>query len=137
LYRSEDDGANAARRCFDAAVEEYDSQTTRQNVKPTDGSIYEAYHATVTPTTIVLDGPYPERSNRVIRAYKEENHEAFLRVTFAEEGRLQFRFDKEVDSREYVRDRIGPILFDGLCIAGRKFDFLAYSQSALKEHSVW
>lgn len=137
LYRSEDDAVDAVRRCFETALIEHDTQPPRRNVKPTDGSIYEAYHATVTPTTIVLDGPYPERSNRVIRAYDERHHESFLRVTFAEEGRLQFRFDKEVDGRAYVASRIGPILFDGLTLANRKFEFLAYSQSALKEHSVW
>lgn len=137
LYRSEDDGNDAVRRCFETALKEYDSQPPRRSVKPTDGSIYEAYHATITPTTIVLDGPHPERSNRVIRAYDERHHESFLRVTFAEEGRLQLRFDKEVDSRAYVRSRIGPILFEGLTLASRKFEFLAYSQSALKEHSVW
>ncbi|KAJ3544942.1 hypothetical protein NMY22_g2621 [Coprinellus aureogranulatus] len=137
LYRSEDDGADAVRRCFEAALQESDSQPPRRTVKPTDGSIYEAYHATITPTTIVLDGPYAERSNRVIRAYNEKHHESFIRVTFAEEGRLQFRFDKDVDSRAYIQSRIGPILLNGLTIASRKFEFLAYSQSALKEHSVW
>ncbi|KAF6766302.1 RNA-directed RNA polymerase 2 [Ephemerocybe angulata] len=140
LYRSDDPDANrpnAVRLCFEKVCQEFDSKPAREAVKPSDGSLCEALHVTITPTTMMLDGPYPERSNRVIRAYKEENEQSFLRVTFAEEGRLQLRFDKEVDSREYLASRVGPILFDGLTIAGETFEFLAYSQSALKEHSVW
>lgn len=140
LYRSdkpEDSAPDAVRRCFAKAVQDFDALPPRRNVNPTDGSLCEVFHVTITPTSMVLDGPTPERSNRVIRAYPEEHQESFLRVTFAEEGRLQFRFDKEVDSRAYLQDRVGPILFDGLTIAQRTFHFLAYSQSALKEHSVW
>ncbi|KAJ2928805.1 hypothetical protein H1R20_g8302, partial [Candolleomyces eurysporus] len=140
LYISEsreDRGPDAVRRCFDKVVKTFESQPQRRNFKPTDGSLYEALHVTITPTTIMLDGPYPERSNRVIRKYDLVHQESFIRVTFAEEGRLQYRFDREIDSREFIRSRVGPILFDGLVIAGRKFEFLAYSQSALKEHSVW
>ncbi|KAF5337043.1 hypothetical protein D9611_003329 [Ephemerocybe angulata] len=140
LYRSEESDdhlPNAVRVCFERAVEEFDLKPRRRDVTPTDGSLFEAFHVCVTPTTTMLDGPNPERSNRVIRTYGEENQESFLRVTFTEEGRLQLRFDKEVDSREYLDSRVRPIFFNGLTIAGRKFEFLAYSQSALKEHTVW
>lgn len=36
-----------------------------------------------------------------------------------------------------MRRRVGSALRDGILIGGRKFKFLAYSQSALKEHAVW
>jgi hypothetical protein len=59
-------------------------------------------------------------------------------VTFEEETRLQLRFDREVDGATFVKKRYGTILREsGLKIAGREYRFLAYSQSALKEHSVW
>ena len=102
-----------------------------------DDSLYDSFHVEVSPTAIYLSGPSLERSNRVIRAYGVENQESFLRVSFVDEGGLHIRFDHEIDGREFVRARVGSILLDGLEIAGRKFEFLAYSQSALKEHSVW
>ncbi|RXW24759.1 hypothetical protein EST38_g1051 [Candolleomyces aberdarensis] len=133
----EDRASDAVRRCFDNVVKSFESQPQRRNFKPTDGSLCEALHVTITPTTMMLDGPYPERSNRVIRKYDPVHQESFIRVTFAEEGRLQYRFDREINSQEFIKSRVGPILLHGLVIAERKFEFLAYSQSALKEHSVW
>jgi hypothetical protein len=43
-----------------------------------------------------------------------------------------------VDGAAFVKMRYGKILREtGLKIGGRRYWFLAYSQSALKEHSVW
>lgn len=36
-----------------------------------------------------------------------------------------------------LQDRVGGILKNGLNIAGRHFEFLAYSNSALRSHAVW
>ncbi|KAI9062979.1 RdRP-domain-containing protein [Trametes sanguinea] len=93
-------------------------------------------HVNVTPTTMILEGPYPERSNRIMRKY-HTSQDSFLRVSFQDENRLQLRFDREVDGRDFIARRVKPILLEGLTIAGAHFDFLAYSQSALKEHAVW
>ena len=99
-------------------------------------NLFECLHVTVTPTGLILEGPYPERSNRVMRSYPH-NQDSFLRVCFAEENKLQFRLDQEVDGRKFIKERFGEILRHGLEVGGRHFDFLAYSQSALKEHAVW
>lgn len=99
-------------------------------------NLFECLHVTVTPTGLRLDGPYPERSNRVMRSYPD-NHDSFLRVSFVEEDNLQFRLDQEVDGKQFIKDRFGTFLHEGLEIGGRRFRFLAYSQSALKEHAVW
>jgi hypothetical protein len=104
--------------------------------RPIDGSLYQSFHVDVTPTTMHLDGPFTEQSNRVIRAYPD-HQDYFLRVSFVDEAHLQYRFDHETDGREFITSRVGPPLYNGLKIAGRRFDFLAYSQSALKEHAVW
>ncbi|PSR72409.1 hypothetical protein PHLCEN_2v11752 [Hermanssonia centrifuga] len=101
-----------------------------------DIDIFECLHVTVTPTSMLLDGPYPERSNRIMRQYTG-NHDSFLRVNFVDETQLQYRFDREVDGASFIKRRVGKVLTDGLHIAGRHFRFLAYSQSALKEHAVW
>ncbi|KAH9944464.1 RNA dependent RNA polymerase-domain-containing protein [Epithele typhae] len=98
---------------------------------------FQCLRVIITPTTMILDGPFPERSNRIIRTYTK-NQDSFLRVSFQDENRLQFRFDREVDGPAFINRRIKRVLLDGLNIVGRfPFRFLAYSQSSLKEHAVW
>jgi RNA-dependent RNA polymerase len=63
--------------------------------------------------------------------------EFFIRVSFRDEDRLQYRWDREVDGATFVRERVGQILHRGFTIAGRKFEFLGYSQSQLRTHSVF
>ncbi|KAF9478036.1 RNA-dependent RNA polymerase [Pholiota conissans] len=132
----DDEAPTDVRQCFHDTLSEVLQNPTFATIKPAEGSLCEAYHLTITPTTIIFDGPFPERSNRVIRAYDPIHQEAFLRVSFLDEAKLQYRFDREVDPG-FIRDRVGPFLLDGLVIANREFKFLAYSQSALKEHAVW
>ncbi len=122
---------------FDSAADEFAKISKTPSLEPTDGSLFQAWHVTITPTSMFLEGPFPERSNRVIRSYETSNHSSFLRVNFEDEGGLTYRFERDVDGAEFVRKRVGGVLHDGLEIAGRDFHFLAYSQSALKEHSVW
>ena len=97
---------------------------------------FRCCHVTFTPTRMVLEGPYATQSNRVIREYKGyEDH--FIRVDFRDENRLQYRWDREVDGSSFVRERVGTTLKHGFVLAGRRFEFLAYSNSALREHAVW
>ena len=97
---------------------------------------FRCCHVTFTPTRMILEGPYPSQSNRVIREYMGyEDH--FIRVDFRDEDRLQYRWDREVDGSSFVRERVGATLKQGFVLAGRRFEFLAYSTSALREHSVW
>ncbi|KAK7694555.1 hypothetical protein QCA50_001741 [Cerrena zonata] len=112
------------------------SKTTLRPIAIDPDNLFDCLHVIVTPTRIRLEGPYPERSNRVMRLYPH-NHDSFIRVSFAEESKLQFRVDHDVDGREFIKKRFGDILRNGLEIGGYLFRFLAYSQSALKEHAVW
>ena len=71
-----------------------------------------------------------------MRAYPGfENN--FVRVVFTDEANLKFRFDKDFDGPAFIRNRVGGILRQGLVVAARKFEFLAYSMSALRDHAVW
>lgn len=101
-----------------------------------DEQHFDCLHAIVTPTTVRLEGPYPDLSNRVIRKFPGFTS-SFIRVSFVDETQMQLRIDRDVDGRDFIRRRFGHILRNGLLIAGRHFDFLAYSQSGLKVHSVW
>lgn len=98
------------------------------------------HHVTITPSKILLEGPYTTQSNRVIRKYQNLDPalaEHFVRVEFRDEDRLSYRWDGDVDGTWFLQERIGKILRHGFEIGGRSFEFLAYSQSALRSHSVW
>lgn len=99
--------------------------------------LFLCFHVIVTPTSLLLEGPLPERSNRVIRSYPQEFQQNFTRVSFFDEGKLQLGRNAETDVTDFVEKRVGPILREGFQLAGQHFFFLGYSQSSLKEHSVW
>ncbi|EKM60969.1 uncharacterized protein PHACADRAFT_168316 [Phanerochaete carnosa HHB-10118-sp] len=121
---------------FSRCEREYAPVKRKRLRGPPNLDTFDCLHVTVTPTTHRPEGPYPERSNRVMRTYSN-NHDCFVRVNFVDETDLQFRFDREVDGRAFIKRRVGEVLANGIVVAGRYFEFLAYSQSALKEHAVW
>ncbi|KAF9260078.1 RdRP-domain-containing protein [Marasmius fiardii PR-910] len=123
-------------QCFLDSKRRHD-HTFKPLTRREDDGIFLCMHVQITPTGMIYTGPLPERSNRVIRQYSPENHQNFLRVSFHDEGRLQLQFERGVDGKSFVRRRIGPFFQHGLQVAGRKFTFLGYSQSALKEHAVY
>lgn len=98
------------------------------------------HHVVITPSRILLEGPFRTQSNRVVRRYQDHDPtlvEQFVRVEFRDENHLAYRWDGEVDGTWFLQQRVGKILREGFEIAGRKFEFLAYSTSSLREHAVW
>ena len=98
------------------------------------------HHVIITPSRILLEGPYMTQSNRVIRRYQSHDPsltERFFRVVFRDEDRLAYRWDGDVDGTWFLKQRVGGILRHGFELGGRAFEFLAYSTSALRQHSVW
>jgi RNA-dependent RNA polymerase len=102
---------------------------------PSPGN-FSCYHVTFTPTRMILEGPYIMQSNRVIRKFPgfEQN---FIRVDFRDENRMRFRWEQDVNGMSLLQERVGETLKKGFTLAGRNFEFLAYSSSALREHAVW
>ncbi|KAF9526963.1 RNA dependent RNA polymerase-domain-containing protein [Crepidotus variabilis] len=99
-------------------------------------SAFRCCHVTVTPTRMLLEGPYVTQKNRVIRKYSDyQDH--FIRVDFRDEDKGRYRSDRDADGTPLLQSRVGGILSKGFILAGRKFEFLAYSNSSLKEHTVW
>jgi RNA-dependent RNA polymerase len=114
------------------------SRKLQDGLKPESDhqNLMSCLHVTFTPTRMTLEGPYGVQSNRVIRKYVGyQDH--FLRVDFRDEDRLQYRWDRQVDGETFLKERVGTILKEGFVLAGRRFEFLAYSSSSLRNHTVW
>ncbi|KAG9048827.1 hypothetical protein FS837_011910 [Tulasnella sp. UAMH 9824] len=131
-----DDGSIV--ECFESVKRDLRRASFSSGSPTRNPGVVNCYHATVTPTRILLNGPFLDQSNRVLRLYP--NHqEYFLRVNFTDEDDLQFRWERKfkAEGALFVKDRVGGVLEGGLNIAGRHFEFLAYSNSALRDHAVW
>jgi RNA-dependent RNA polymerase len=133
-YNESNESKESLQQCFQRSQTEFKLQAPSPTMA-TREAVFDCLHVIQTPTTIRLEGPFPERSNRVLRSYPG-HHLNFLRVSFVDETRLQYRFDREVSGRTFIAKRVGGALLFGISVAGRFFKFLAYSQSALKEHAV-
>ncbi|SPO31371.1 related to RNA-dependent RNA polymerase [Ustilago trichophora] len=100
----------------------------------------QVYHVTITPTRVLLEGPFMDASNRVLRLFPEFGSH-FIRVAFADEDGDRFPVSRHdlngIDSESFVRERIGDPLKYGIAIAGRKFEALAWSGSGLGSHHCW
>jgi hypothetical protein len=94
------------------------------------------YKATVTPTGIFLEGPEPETKNRVLRKYAA-HIDFFLRVSFLDEDGDPLRFDKHVSLEKIFHRRFKGVLSGFIEVADRKFEFLGFSHSSLREQTCW
>ena len=124
-------------RSWESALRDYLQRPPTLGLPMVDNEdLFSCLHVVVTPTTLLLSGPFPEQSNRVIRQYKA-HQDCFIRVSFLDETRLAYRHDRYVQTVSLINERVRKFLVDGLTVAGRPFKFLAYSQSGLKESAVW
>lgn len=104
------------------------------DIEPDDITIHSS---TITPSSLLLQGPFLDEGNRIIRRYpgQEDN---FMRVTLAEEdgSRIWDSMIIDQDTNIFTK-RWRTFLTEGLCVGGRVFHFLAFSTSSLKQHTVW
>ena len=95
------------------------------------------HRARVTPAGIYLHGPYAEGKNGVLEKYSKFALEHFLRVSFEDENGEQLKWEPGVDLNHIHHDRFKGVLNNGIDIAGRRFEFLGFSHSSLRESSCW
>ena len=93
------------------------------------------FKATVTPTGLLLRGPEWGISNRVLRKYSQHT-EFFMRVAFADEDGGSVMFDSRSDQR-LVYARFTNVLQEGITVAERRYEFLGFSHSSLRDHNAW
>lgn len=94
------------------------------------------YQVTVTPLVIYCEGPNLDTPNRVLRHYKHVS-DRFLRVKFADEHHEKLSVGRADEPLTEILDFIKTTLRDGIDVAGRHYEFLAMSNSQLRENSCW
>lgn len=102
-----------------------------------DGLVY-VRRVQVTPSRVYFLGPEVNVSNRVIRNFKDYI-DNFIRVSFVdEEWEKMYSTDLSPrKGRTKLFERVLSTLRDGITIGDKKFDFLAFSSSQLRENSLW
>jgi RNA-dependent RNA polymerase len=129
-------GATSLLAKLQDAIEIYlEEKNKEQPVVRASPAIYDSYHLIITPTSRILEGPLPDQSNSVLRRFKR--YECFLRVSIQDEQRSKLRNDSTINVADILKERFKTPLVHGLRLAGREYQFLGYSMSGLKEHSVW
>ena len=98
-------GGETVLSCFRAHVESEIDNADALSEEASDRSLTSGSmpcaHVIVTPTRILLEGPYDTQSNRIVRKY-HGYRDHFVRVEFRDENRLVFRWPKEVRAISYV-----------------------------------
>mmetsp|Transcript_21419 Transcript_21419/g.32662 ORF Transcript_21419/g.32662 Transcript_21419/m.32662 type:complete len:775 (-) Transcript_21419:1-2325(-) len=87
----------------------------------------------ITPLRVVCHAPELSPSNRVLRHFPSLRHR-FIRVTFTDESLVSFIHAMSTDT---LHRRMAVVLREGVFVAGRRYVFLAYSNSQLREQSCW
>lgn len=106
-----------------------------------DPGLVYTHRVQITPTKIYFYGPEINVSNRVLRHYSNDI-DNFIRVSFVDEdcGKmfstdLVARLSNEKHTKVYWRTL--DALRNGITLGNKKFDFLAFSSSQLRENSAW
>ncbi|KAF8040296.1 hypothetical protein BT93_B2511 [Corymbia citriodora subsp. variegata] len=107
-----------------------------------DGLVY-VRRVQVTPSKMYFCGPELNVSNRVLRNYPGDI-DNFLRVSFVDEEldkihstNLSPRNSANDERRSGIYKRIISTLRDGIVIGDKRFEFLAFSSSQLRDSSAW
>ncbi|GAA5981898.1 hypothetical protein JCM11641_001935 [Rhodosporidiobolus odoratus] len=121
-----------------ALLEHLAKTTPRLSIAGLDETLRLHYgrHVVLTSTGVRLEGPLPDESNALLRRFPQHLHH-FLRVSIRDDDMEKVSHNRDVDVEQFLKSRFRPFFVQGLSIAGRTFEFLGFSQSALKEHSTW
>ena len=113
--------------------------------KKVHGTLYESikatphmllvYRAQVSPCAMVLSGPYPETTNRVLRRHAD-HIEYFLRVSFTDEDGDQFWNEGRTNTSKCF-ERFTTVLKSPFVILDRSYTFLGFSHSSLRTQTCW
>ncbi|XP_034921150.2 probable RNA-dependent RNA polymerase 1 [Populus alba] len=109
-----------------------------------DDGLVHVRRVQITPTKVYFRGPEVNLSNRVLRKYPDDI-DNFLRVSFVDED-LDKLFATNISPRTFsaiegrqtkIYQRILSTQRNGIVIGSKKFEFLGFSSSQLRESSLW
>ncbi|XP_014561098.1 hypothetical protein COCVIDRAFT_87504 [Bipolaris victoriae FI3] len=91
---------------------------------------------TITPTMMHVATPVMETSNRIIRKY-EADADRFVRVRFTDE-KSEGQLRNQPNGRaEALFDRVFRAMKNGIVVAGRYYEFLAFGNSQFRENGAY
>ncbi|XVF43431.1 hypothetical protein PTKIN_Ptkin02bG0039600 [Pterospermum kingtungense] len=92
----------------------------------------------ITPSRLYFCGPEINVSNRVLRNFRNDI-DNFLRVSFIDEELEKIHSTDLLARRKRTElyERILSTLKNGIVIGNKRFEFLAFSSSQLRENSAW
>ncbi|KAK9063788.1 hypothetical protein SSX86_017660 [Deinandra increscens subsp. villosa] len=133
--------------CYDPVrliTEEYrKKKRIRSPAISLDNGLVYVRRVQITPSKVYFCGPEVNVSNRVLRHYADYI-DNFLRVSFLDEELeklystdLAPKVGRNGETRTEIYKRILSILRDGIVIGSKKFEFLAFSSSQLRDNSAW
>ncbi|KAK5651977.1 hypothetical protein OQA88_11520 [Cercophora sp. LCS_1] len=107
----------------------------RDQISGNTENMVKIFRAIVTPTRITLHGPELEAKNRVLRKFPQ-HLDYFVRAQVCDENGQDLFFNPTI-SLDIIYSRFKSVLNKGIQIAGRLYQFLGFSHSSLRAHSVW
>ncbi|KAI9321571.1 RNA dependent RNA polymerase-domain-containing protein [Dichotomocladium elegans] len=90
----------------------------------------------ISPTSMYFQPPTIELTNRVVRQFHEYS-DRFLRVQFVDDGLRRIQPSFSEDNNDAIYNRIFKVLHNGIQVGPRRYEFLAFSSSQLREHGCW
>ncbi|OMO98990.1 RNA-dependent RNA polymerase, eukaryotic-type [Corchorus capsularis] len=102
-----------------------------------DGLVY-VRRVQITPSRVYFGGPEVNVSNRVLRHFPDDI-DNFLRISFVDEELEKIHSTELLTRgrRTEIYGRILSALENGIVIGDKRFEFLAFSSSQLRENSAW
>lgn len=134
--------------CYDPVrwiTEEYkNNNRLRSPAISLDSGLVYVRRVQITPSKVYFCGPEVNVSNRVLRHYADYI-DNFIRVSFLDEE-LEKLYSTDLSPRANnltgvnktaIYTRILSVLKNGIVIGNKKFEFLAFSSSQLRDNSAW
>ncbi len=91
--------------------------------------------AIITPTSRHLEGPFPERSNSLLRQYGRDS-DSFMRVRWRDEDHSTYFVGHDWDVGEFLHSGLKHIFTQGIFVGARRYEFLACTNSGVREQTA-
>eukprot|EP01105_Mastigella_eilhardi_P027351 TRINITY_DN839_c0_g1_i9.p1 TRINITY_DN839_c0_g1~~TRINITY_DN839_c0_g1_i9.p1 ORF type:complete len:1153 (-),score=229.73 TRINITY_DN839_c0_g1_i9:1465-4923(-) len=123
----------ALKRCSALAL---DDVTLPLELPLADSNWCRVVTLVVTPSKVYCYGPYIQQSNRMLRHYKNDS-DCFVRVHFADETLAPVWSSRDLSAEPIFSHYLAVLGGEGLLLLGRRYEFVMYSQSQLRERACW